>query len=170
MNRTLALFFAVGVLLLGVAGTGAWMTDRYQAAQKRASDAEAMTASLRSQLDSTEAGVIKVTEYVDRVHTVYVKGDTIIKEIPRYVPAQADAACTIPIGFVRVHDAAAAGTMLGPGARDTDAASSGIAISTVAGAIAGNYTVCHANAEQLNALQQLLRDQGATVIGEAPAP
>ncbi|MGX6568457.1 putative phage related protein; putative exported protein [Cupriavidus taiwanensis] len=170
MNRTLALFLAVGVLLLGVAGTGAWMTDRYQAAQKRAGDAEAMTASLRSQLDSTEAGVIKVTEYVDRVHTVYVKGDTIIKEIARYVPAQADATCTIPIGFVRVHDAAAAGTMLGPGARDTDAASSGIALSTVAGAIAGNYTVCHANAEQLNALQQLLRDQGASIIGEAPAP
>ncbi|WP_029046579.1 hypothetical protein [Cupriavidus sp. amp6] len=170
MNRTLALVLAGAVLVLGVAGTGAWMTDRYKAAQQRASDAEAITASFRAQLDSTEAGVIKVTEYVDRVQTVYVKGDTIIKEIPRYVPAQADAACTVPVGFVRMHDAAAAGTVLGPGAGDSDAAGSGIALSAVAGTVAGNYTSCRANAEQLSALQQLLRDQGATIIGEAPAP
>lgn len=41
-----------------------------------------------------EATVKVVTQYVDRVRVVREKGDTIIKEVPVYVPVQADAACT----------------------------------------------------------------------------
>ena len=79
-------------------------------------------------------------------------GDTIIKEVPVYVPVQADAACTINRGFVRLHDAAAAGKLPEP-ARDADAAATGIALSAVAGTVAANYQTCHENAEQLRALQ-----------------
>ena len=93
-----------------------------------------------------------VTQYVDRVRVVREKGDTIIKEIPVYVPVQADAACTINRGFVRLHDAAAAGELPEP-ARDADAAAAGIALSAVAGTLAANYQTCHENAEQLRALQ-----------------
>ncbi len=76
-----------------------------------------------------QATVKVVTQYVDRIRVVREKGDTIIKEVPVYVPVQADAACTINRGFVRLHDAAAAGT------------------------VAANYQTCHENAEQLRALQ-----------------
>ncbi|MDC6286775.1 hypothetical protein PP731_25660, partial [Ralstonia solanacearum] len=89
---------------------------------------------------------------------------------PRYVPVQADASCVVPRGFVRLHDAAAAGAVPDPGAGDADAAPSGIALSAVAGTVADNYTDSHANSEQLARLQQLLRDQGATIIGEGGAP
>ena len=99
-----------------------------------------------------EATVQVVTRYVDRVRVVREKGDTIIKEVPVYVPVQADAACTINRGFVRLHDAAAAGELPEP-ARDADAASAGIALSAVAGTVAANYQTCHENAEQLRALQ-----------------
>ena len=99
-----------------------------------------------------EATVQVVTRYVDRVRVVREKGDTIIKEVPIYVPVQADAACTINRGFVRLHDAAAAGELPEP-ARDADAASAGIALSAVAGTVAANYQTCHENAEQLRALQ-----------------
>ena len=99
-----------------------------------------------------EATVKVVTQYVDRVRVVREKGDTIIKEVPVYVPVQADAACTINRGFVRLHDAAAAGELPEP-ARDADAASAGIALSAVAGTVAANYQTCHENAEQLRALQ-----------------
>ena len=58
-----------------------------------------------------QATVKVVTQYVDRVRIVREKGDTIIKEVPVYVPVQADAACTINRGFVRLHDAAAAGEL-----------------------------------------------------------
>ena len=99
-----------------------------------------------------EATVQVVTRYVDRVRVVREKGDTIIKEVPIYVPVQADAACTINRGFVRLHDAAAAGELPEP-ARDTDAAAAGVALSAVAGTVAANYQTCHENAEQLRALQ-----------------
>ena len=58
-----------------------------------------------------QATVKVVTQYVDRIRVVREKGDTIIKEVPVYVPVQADAACTINRGFVRLHDAAAAGEL-----------------------------------------------------------
>ena len=99
-----------------------------------------------------EATVKVVTQYVDRVRIVREKGKTIIQEVPVYVPVQADAACSINRGFVRLHDAAAAGELPEP-ARDADAASAGIALSAVAGTVAANYQTCHENAEQLRALQ-----------------
>ena len=68
------------------------------------------------------------------------------------MPVQADAACTINRGFVRLHDAAAAGELPEP-ARDADAAAAGITLSAVAGTVAANYQTCHENAEQLRALQ-----------------
>ena len=99
-----------------------------------------------------QATVKVVTAYVDRVRILREKGDTLIKEVPVYVPVQADDACTINRGFVRLHDAAAAGELPEP-ARDADAAAAGIALSTVAGTLTTNYQICHENAEQLRALQ-----------------
>ena len=63
---------------------------------------------------------------------------------------------TFNLGFVRLHDAAAAGELPEP-ARDADAAAAGIALSTVAGTFAANYQTCHENAEQLRALQEWIR-------------
>ncbi len=106
-----------------------------------------------------QATVKVVTEYVDRVRVVREKGDTIIKEVPVYVSVQADAACTINRGFVRLHDAAAAGELPEP-VGDADAAAADIALSTVAGTVAANYRTCHENAEQLIALQAWVREMG----------
>ncbi|MBU9520232.1 hypothetical protein KTE45_17285 [Burkholderia multivorans] len=107
--------------------------------------------------DAARRDVKIVTQYVDRVRVVREKGDTIIKEVPVYVDREADRACVVPLGFVRVHDAAAANVPLGhPGS--TDAAAAGVALSAVAATVADNYTTCHENAEQLIALQARVRD------------
>ncbi len=108
------------------------------------------TAALRER--QAQATVKVVTEYVDRVRVVREKGDTIIKEVPVYVPVQADAACTINRGFVRLHDAAAAGELPEP-AGNADASAAGLALSAVATTVTTNYQTCHENAEQLRALQ-----------------
>ena len=108
-----------------------------------------------------EATVKVVTEYVDRVRVVREKGDTIIKEVPIYVSVQADAACTINRGFVRLHDAAAAGELPEP-AGDADAPAAGLALSAVAATVATNYQTCHENAEQLRALQAWVSEMSAT--------
>jgi hypothetical protein len=107
-----------------------------------------------------QATVKVVTEYVDRVRIVRERGDTIIKEVPVYVPVQADAACTINRGFVRLHDAAAAGELPEP-ARDADAAAAGLALSAVATTVTANYQTCHENAEQLRALQVWIGEMAA---------
>lgn len=120
-----------------------------------------------------ELGTVRdrvVTEYVDRVQFVEKRGATLIKEVPVYVSAKADAACTVNAGFVRLHDAAANGADV-PAAGPTgaaDEAPSGIALSAVAETTVGNYTDCRANAEQLNQLQEYVRQYQVTQNGKAP--
>ncbi len=107
-------------------------------------------------------GIVLHEGYTDRVRVVREKGDTIIKEVPVYVPVQADAACTINRGFVRLHDAAAAGE-LPETARDADAAAAGVALSAVAGTIAANYQACNESAEQLRALQAWVNEMTTSI-------
>ena len=157
-------------LLASVAGLAWWAAASYHAAVQRADQAETTAATLRAQLDNAQRATVTVTQYVDRERVIRVKGDIIIKEVPRYVPAQADAACVVPRGFVRLHDAAAAGAVPNPDTGDPDAAPAGVALSTVASTVAANYTDCHVDAARLSGLQQTLRDQGVTIIGEPTAP
>ncbi|MFG0552156.1 hypothetical protein [Pseudomonas sp. yb_9] len=108
-----------------------------------------------------ELGVVRdriVTEYVDRVQVIRERGETIVKEIPVYVSAKADAACVVPVGFARVHDATAAGLPAPEPARTADEAPSGIALSAVAETTAGNYATCNETAERLIGLQELVRE------------
>ena len=107
-----------------------------------------------------EATVRVVTDYVDRVRVVRERAQTITKEVKVYVPQESDAACAIPVGFVRLHDAAARGDVPGtPGI--ADASPAGIALSGVAATLADNYSRCRENAEQLTALQEWVKAQQA---------
>ncbi|WP_122447440.1 hypothetical protein [Pseudomonas viridiflava] len=111
-----------------------------------------------------------VTQYVDRVEYIEKRGATLIKEVPVYVSAKSDAACVVPSGFVRLHDAAASGADL-PASGSAGTAfegPSGVALSTVAATTASNYTACHANAEQLRQLQDLLGKYKALMGKQAP--
>ena len=126
-------------------------------------DAEVVKQSLtaaRVEKAQAQATAKVVTKYVDRVKIVRQAGETIIKEVPVYVSAQADAACVLPRGFVRLHDAAAANEIPGP-AGSADAAPAGIALSTVAATVADNYERCHENSAALTALQEWIRKQEA---------
>ncbi|EPS1222160.1 hypothetical protein ACVBR5_001397 [Burkholderia cenocepacia] len=159
-----ARIFVAGAIALAVAAVviaiqHAHLVDAGQRVDGLARDVRDRTA----ERDAARRDVKVVTQYVDRVQVVREKGDTIIKEVPVYVDREADRACVVPVGFVRVHDSAAANVPVGdPGS--ADAAPSGVALSAVAATVAGNYTTCHENAEQLIALQARVRDT------EEPAP
>ena len=153
-------WLAIAALAVALIGLG-WIkgANHVQVQWDAAAQQQALhVAAVRER--QAQATVKVVTEYVDRVRVVREKGDTIFKEVPVYVPAQADAACTINRGFVRLHDAAAAGELPEP-ARDADAAATGIALSAVAGTVAANYQTCHENAEQLRALQTWVGDMAS---------
>ena len=155
--RLLALI-ALAVALLGVGWVkgAAHVQAQWDAAVQKQTLQAAAVRERQAQVT-----VKVVTQYVDRVRIVRETGETIIKEVPVYVPVQADAACTINRGFVRLHDAAAAGDLPEP-ARDADAAAAGIALSAVAGTLAANYQTCHENAEQLRALQAWVSEMAST--------
>ena len=156
--RLLALT-ALGVALVGFG----WIkgASHVQARWDSAIQQQALqTAAIRER--QAQATVKVVTQYVDRVRVVREKGETIIKEVPVYVPVQADAACTINRGFVRLHDAAAAGELPEP-ARSADADAAGLAHSAVAGIVAANYQTCHETAEQLRALQAWVMTMTANI-------
>jgi hypothetical protein len=150
--RLLALA-ALGMALIGFG----WLkgTSHVQA-QWDAATAAQKQAQAQMQTRQAEATVQVVTQYVDRIQVVREKGDTLIQEIPVYVPVQADAACTVHRGFVSLHDAAAAGELPEP-ARDADGPAEGVALSAVAATVVTNYQTCHENAEQLKALQDWIR-------------
>lgn len=126
-------------------------------------------AQLRQAFEQGQAlGTVRdriVTEYVDRVQVIEKRGQTIIKEVPVYVSEAADRACSVPVGFVRLHDATAAGLPAPGSAGAADEAPSGVALSAVTGTVAGNYTACHANAEQLKQLQAYLLEHQAITQG-----
>ncbi len=156
-------WLAVAALAVALIGLG-WVKGAGHVQSKWDAAAQQQTLQATAIRERQAQATVKVvTEYVDRVRVVREKGDTIIKEVPVYVPVQADAACTINRGFVRLHDAAAAGELPEP-ARDADATPAGIALSAVAGTIAANYQTCHENAEQLRALQTWIREM--KVVGE----
>lgn len=69
---------------------------------------------------------------------------TIIKEVPKYVTKYADSQCTIPAGFVWVHDRTLAGentTVPGSPPRDVDAPTA-VTLSGVAEVTASNNAEC----------------------------
>lgn len=83
------------------------------------------------------------TKYVDRIKTVRMKGETIVKEVPVYVTKSDDVACELRAGFVRVHDAAASNTPAEPAA-ESDRDPAGVALSQTLATIADNYTQYYA--------------------------
>ena len=144
---------ALGIALFGFG----WLKGAsHVQAQWDAATATQQQAQAQAQTRQAEATVQVVTQYVDRIQVVREKGDTLIQEVPVYVPVQADAACTVHRGFVSLHDAAAAGELPQP-ARDADAPAEGLALSAVAATVVTNYQTCHENAEQLKALQDWIR-------------
>lgn len=147
---------ALAALCIAVFGFGWLNGTNHMQAQWDAATAAQMQAHAQAQTRQAETTIQVVTQYVDRIQVVREKGDTLIQEVPVYVPVQADAACTVHRGFVSLHDAAAAGELpTTPG--DPDAPAEGLALSAVAATVLSNYQTCHENAEQLKALQDWIR-------------
>lgn len=143
--------FKLGAIAVAIMAA-AWFGRHYTVLQYEAQIAEQNRQVAELQAANEKKTVQVVTKYVDRIQEVKVAGDTIIKEVPIYVTKESDSRCVVPVGFVRVHDNAAA-NRVSESAGDANAAPSGVALSAVASTVAGNYETCHQTAEQLKALQ-----------------
>ncbi|EKT4441569.1 TPA: hypothetical protein ACKP7M_002889 [Stenotrophomonas maltophilia] len=147
---------AIAALIAATAGLFSCQQARVNRATTALDRANAEKKDLASKLELAQGTTRVVTEYVDRVQIVRERGDIITKEVPVYVTPTADAACAVPVGFVHIHDAAAAGIAPTGTAGDPDAPAAGVALSAVAETTAANYGQYHAAGEQVTALQQLV--------------
>lgn len=164
ISRRLAAILAallVIVLLLGVA-VALVQQRRIDGIARQRDNAEAERDAAKQERNALSGDAKVITRYVDRVQYVREAGATIVKEVPVYVTPEADRACPVPAGFVRVHDAAAENRPLAGPAGDPDAPAAGIALSTVASTVTDNYTTCHAIREQLIGLQDAVRQRQAS--------
>lgn len=150
-----------------------WGYSNGLASAKRAAETANNERLAKAFEQGQAAGLVKekiVTEFVYRDRLIQGRTQTIIQKVPVYVSEAADRACTVPVGFVRLHDAAAAGLPAPEPGGSADAAGSGVALSTVAAVTAGNYGTCHAIANQLTALQAAVRAHPAFRASGAQAP
>ena len=99
------------------------------------------------------------TEYITKIEKVRVKGDTIIKEIPKYVPRETSNKCNINNGFVILHNAAANNT-LPEATGGIDEEAKGVGLDTVAEVTAENYKRYYETVTQLESLQEWVNKQG----------
>jgi len=144
---------AYALLIAGVFGYG-WLRGANSVQGDWDADVlRAQKASLTKQVQSEKITIQTITEYVDRVKVVHVKGDAIIKEVPIYVKAD-----NTPLsgGFRVLFDAAARNEI--PDA-STIADEAPIAVADVASATVANFTKCHEQREQLIALQDWIEKQ-----------
>ncbi|WP_293676926.1 hypothetical protein [uncultured Phenylobacterium sp.] len=136
-------------------------------------DAVALTADLAREkgahaadLRALEASQRAASEHrlaAERIRKIY---RPLQREIPAHVSPETDARFPLPVGFVRLHDAAALGLPVAdvhdPAGRTDDAASE-LAASEAARVITWNYEACAANAEQVRGWQAWWRGQAAAL-------
>jgi len=120
--------------------------------------AQATAAVLAAQTAQRTAQDKIAAAYQDGLNHAQTVTQTIIRKVPIYVSAKSDAACVVPVGAVRLFDAAASGSdpgvvaaLIAPG--QPDDAASGIALSDFVALLAQNFGAARDNAEQLSALQ-----------------
>ena len=82
-------------------------------------------------------------KYVDRIKTIYIKGETIEKQVPIYITQADNDRFAVNAGFVRLYDAAWSGEDSGTAA-DSDREPAGISLAQVAAVETGNAASCRA--------------------------
>ncbi len=171
VGRWIALALAVLALLAGVHHHGVTQgREGEQAAQrarmerakkdvvKREAVADAITTDVGKKSEARQAEI--------RWRTI-----TTIREVPVYVSPETDHRFPVPVGLVRVHDAAARGVspaeVPDPAGRPDDAPS-GVAASALGQTLAANYGSCLADLERFRDLQGWIDQQAAA--WNAPPP
>lgn len=158
-NPWLILGVVLAFLAFGTAGyfkgrhdnEAAHIAAALEAEKKVVKDVVASNAITEAVAEKTEAKVAQVRE-VTR---------TIVKWRTEYVTKKDDAACTIPVGFVLVHDAAARGETLSDPAGKLDDRPSDVALSDATDVIAENYGTYKELATKYIGLRDWVREQQA---------
>ena len=143
---------ALGALLAALSGAAwylhhHWWAEGYN--QRAAQDAAALAKARKVQ---TVIDTRIVTQTKVLVHTVYVRGATIIQKVPTYVTRYDNVRCTINVGFVRLWNDANRMSVPAP-ATSIDETPSPVVLSDVAAEHSREATLCHTNDARFRELQ-----------------
>lgn len=164
------IFFAAVLIILALAG-GSVLVYRHERDMARAELAEAKQAAAAAKADAKQATVTaavtdKAAQAQTQIQTVF--RDRIIyrdREVPHEVIVHDDAACSIPGRFVGMWNSANRAEVPTT-ASLLDEAPSGVVLSDVEAQHDREAEAFHANAEQLKALQDWVRQQAAATDQE----
>lgn len=170
--KMLAYIIIVAVVLAAVAGASAKVahtfTKNHYVTVITKMEADAATlraekAELQTKLNEEIANVKEkiVTKYVDRVRVIKEKEYVYREQANNNVPDRNE----LSNGWVSLHDDAATGRDA-DSTRSSDATGSGVAANQALAVVTDNYAACRANAEQLTALQEYVREV-QRVVAEA---
>ncbi len=128
------------------------------------SDARDETARLLAQRARDEQARAHAQHHLVTDRAIQTQIETVIREVPVHVSAASDAKCVLPVGAVRLLDAAASGAdsahvrdRVAPG--QPDDAASGLSLSDVVALLADNLGRARQNAGQLEHLQRALTSE-----------
>ncbi|AMP05335.1 hypothetical protein CPter91_2994 [Collimonas pratensis] len=102
-------------------------------------------AERSTKIAKAQQAVVTQTQikYVDRIKTIYVKGETIEKQVPIYITQADNDRFAVNAGFVRLYDAAWSGEDPRPAA-DSDREPASVSLAQVVEADVFNATTCRA--------------------------
>lgn len=150
---------ALALLLVAARVEVGRLERRIAASELARGAAVAAAAEARARQDERARQIEAVA--VARIRKVREASQTLLEKVRAHVSSEADDRCVVPVGFVRLHDAAASGLPASGPAGLADDAASGTALSGVGAALVQNYGIARENAEQLKALQAWVRASAA---------
>lgn len=158
--------YLIGTALLLLACTGLWvwhssLTSTIRDLRVQVQD-ETDRADLAARVAASAVSTqLIVTQTVERVVEVKVKGDTIVQRVPVYVPQKADNGCVVTNGAVSVLNSAAQNVLLPTNPGSLYDAPSGVTLSTVTGTAAEWASLYWQLAERYKGFLTWTTEQGA---------
>jgi hypothetical protein len=156
----------VAIILVSAFGTG-WVKGN-QHGTKKLTDYQGAQAveSIKVVTRQGEVTEREVTKYVNVAGKTKVVTETIEKEVTKYVDSKPLAlACMLDNRWVRLHDAAALGTVP-PAASADDATAGTVSAAQALPGITSNYAAGNRTADRLEALQGWVREQYKATNGK----
>lgn len=154
--QRIAIYALLATVLLGSAAGWGYMRGVERLYDYQAKQAQASVKVILKQGAVTEK---VVTRYIRMKEAAQVVVRTVKEEVTRYEPS--NPGYCLDAGWRSLHDAAATGTVPDP-ARRADETSGAPKAAEALGAVTDNYAACRRTADQLESLQEWVRQQ-ATV-------
>jgi hypothetical protein len=144
IGRWLGIAVSVLVLAGGFYGLArhSGVVHEQKAETKRTAQATAQV--VRHEQAAAQVSTASAQHLIDEKARIETVTKVLIRKVPVYVTAKADAACVVPRGFVRVFDAAGRGEAEVPGSSGgPDDAASGVPLSAVLSTVVANDGVAY---------------------------